>query len=309
MPDVIFAAGASSSPRALYDAIDHTTGSATVIFVSPTLIRLSEVGAGGIVFLYEISGTGITTGLVAGVPVLTGGTIDGLTMTQGGALQMTVTGLGLTAVALQTAIGLDASGADIAAIENLFLPLGWTYSGNANADVLLRTDASSDGVPLNLSGNDNFDTGGGNDRIFLGDGNDSAHGGTGNDKLDGWNGTDKLFGDSGNDSLSGGGQNDQLFGGSGFDTLLGGAGRDKLNGGTGDDWLTGNGGNDTFVFVPGDGGDQIADFDLVNDRIDLAPGTFSFTDFGGTALLHYGVADSVLLLGVAFIDAGLVTVI
>lgn len=285
------------------------TGATTIALATPTLVSLTQVGAGGVVYQYDVSGVGITFGLLGGNPVLTGGTLTGMTVTQAGALQMTVTGLGLPAVVLQAAMTQERTGVDITAVETLFLNLAWTYHGNANADILLSTDISSDGVPLNLAGNDSFATGGGNDRIFLGDGNDTAHGGTGSDRLDGSNGADKLFGDSGNDSLSGGAQNDQLNGGSGVDTLLGGSGRDKLTGGTGDDWLTGNSGGDTFVFVPGDGGDQITDFDLVNDRIDLAPGAFSFTDFGGTALLHYGGADSVLLMGVAFIDAGLVTII
>ena len=314
MPDVTFAAGASSSPRALVAAIENTTGSATITFVSPTLIRLTQVGPGGVNFLYEVSGVGITVGLAGGNPVLTGGIIDGLTVTQAGALQMTVTGLGLTALALQNAITLDNSGADIAAVENLFLPLGWTYHGNANADILLSTDLSSDGVPLNLSGHDSFATGGGNDRIYLGDGDDSAHGGTGNDKLDGAAGFDNLFGDGGNDSLVGGGQNDKLSGGSGIDTLVGGAGRDRLDGGTGDDLMRGDGGSDTFVFAIGDGVDAIADFNLLTDRIDLAaaviPSVF-FVAVGATDVaLHYGIGgDMVLLQGVSFAQAGLVTII
>ena len=314
MPDVTFAAGVSSSPRALVTAIDNITGSASITFVSPTLIRLTQVGPGGINYLYDVSGVGITVGLVGGNPVLTGGLIDGLTVTQAGALQMTVTGLGLTAVALQTAITLDNSGANIAAVENLFLPLGWTYHGNANADILLVTDLSADGVPLNLAGNDNFDAGGGNDRIYLGDGDDTALGGTGNDRLDGAAGFDQLFGDAGNDRLMGGGQNDQLSGGSGADSLMGGAGRDRLNGGTGADLLTGNGGRDSFVFVLGDGTDIISDFSLGVDQIDLANNlipTVSFAAAGATdVVLFYGNAgDSILLQGVSLAQSGLISII
>jgi len=311
MPDVTFAAGASSSPRALVTAIDNLTGAATIVFVSPTLIRLTQVGPGGINYLYEVSGAGITTGLMGGNPVLTGGFIDGLTVTQAGALQMTVTGLGLTAVALQAAISQDNSGFDTAAVENLFLPLGWSYHGNANRDILLSTDVSSDGVPLNLSGNDTFDGGGGNDNIFLGDGDDLAHGATGNDRLDGWTGFDKLFGDGGDDRLLGGGQNDQLYGGANNDSLQGGAGRDKLIGGTGTDLLTGNGGGDTFIFAVGDGVDTITDFNLAVDRIDLAAGiAVTFVAAGGDTLLQYGPGgDGILLQGIAIANAGMITII
>lgn len=313
LPDVTFAAGASSSPRALFTVIDAMTGGATVVAATPTLVRLTQVGPGGILFQYDVTGAGFTFGLVGGSPVITGGTIAGLTVTQAGALQMTVTGLGLGAVAFQTALTQENSGANTAAIENLFLPLGWSYHGNANADVLLATDVSLDGVALNLTGNDSFDGGGGNDNLFLGDGDDLAHGATGNDSLNGGDGLDKLFGDSGNDQLNGGNQNDRLSGGSGTDILLGGAGKDAIDGGTGSDLMTGNSGPDRFIFSVGDGIDTITDFNLSNDKIDLQPGVvFSFAAVGvNDSVLIYGPGgvDSILLLGVSFANVGLVNII
>ena len=311
MPDVTFAAGVSSSPQAIFTAIDAMTGGATVVVATPTLIRLTQVGPGGVLFSYDVTGAGFTFGLVGGSPVMTGGTIDGLTVSQAGALQMTVTGLGLGAIAFQTAMSLENSGANTAAIENLLLPLGWSYHGNANADVLLSTAVSLDGVPLNLSGNDSFDGGGGNDNLFLGDGDDLAHGATGNDRINGGVGRDRLFGDSGNDWLLGGTQNDQLFGGSGTDILIGGAGRDAINGGTGSDQLTGNAGPDRFVFAVGDGSDMITDFTLGVDKIDLAPGVaFSFFAAGANTALLYGPGgDAILLVGVDIANAGLITII
>ena len=312
MPDVTFAAGASSSPRALFAVIDAMTGGATIVVATPNLVRLTQVGPGGVLFQYDVTGAGFTFGLAGGSPVMTGGIIAGLTVAQAGALQMTVTGLGLSAVAFQAALIQENTGANTAAIENLFLPLGWSYHGNANADVLLSTDVSLDGVALNLTGNDSFDGGGGNDDLFLGNGDDLAHGATGNDSLNGGDGLDKLFGDGGTDRLNGGNQNDKLYGGSGTDILLGGNGRDLIDGGTNSDQLSGNGGPDRFVFAVGDGSDMITDFALGIDSINLAPGVaFSFIAGGANdAVLLYGPgADMILLIGVNILNVGLVDVI
>jgi Ca2+-binding RTX toxin-like protein len=304
MPVVTFAPGATSSPRALFTVIESMTGSATVAAATPTLVRLTQVGPGGVLFVYDVIGTGFTFGLVGGNPVITGGVINGLTVTQGGSLQMTVTGLGLSAVAFQSAMALDNSGANTAAVENLFLPLGWDYTGNANADVLLNTDVSSDGVPLNLSGNDTVDGAGGNDNLFMGDGDDLAKGGTGNDRLEGGLGADNLSGDGGNDRLYGGSDNDTLIGGTGSDTLVGGAGRDKIDGGLFADRLTGNAGRDTFVFIAANSaaGDSITDFQTGIDRIDLAAGSFMGFVVGATGVTVVTTVGSVLLEGLTAID-------
>lgn len=64
----------------------------------------------------------------------------------------------------------------------------------------------------------------------------------------------------GNDSLDGGAGNDTIFGNDGDDTLVGGADDDSLTGGDGDD---------TFVYAPGDGDDEITDFNTGNSGSDV----------------------------------------
>ena len=67
-----------------------------------------------------------------------------------------------------------------------------------------------------------------------------------------------------------------MWGNDGNDTLNGDDGNDILNGGLRNDWLSGGAGNDTFVFAPGFGSDQIADFTAgtgVGDRMRLLVGT------------------------------------
>jgi hypothetical protein len=65
--------------------------------------------------------------------------------------------------------------------------------------------------------------------------------------------------------------NDILFGQGGNDLLIGGDGDDILIGGLGNDTLTGSAGSDTFVWSAGETGtDQITDFNITQDRIDLS---------------------------------------
>lgn len=96
----------------------------------------------------------------------------------------------------------------------------------------------------------------------------------GNDILDGRDGGDTLRGGLGDDRLRGGPGQDTLWGSDGDDALIGGMGQDALKGGEGNDILRGNKGNDTlkggngadrFVFVKGDEGDTVIDFE---DNID-----------------------------------------
>lgn len=69
----------------------------------------------------------------------------------------------------------------------------------------------------------------------------------------------QVTGGPGNDMLAGSNLGDRLQGGDGADTLSGGDGDDRLEGGNGSDWLRGGLGNDTYVFVPGQGDDQVAE--------------------------------------------------
>ncbi|MEZ5840900.1 MAG: calcium-binding protein [Hyphomicrobiales bacterium] len=98
------------------------------------------------------------------------------------------------------------------------------------------------------------------------------------DRLSGDNRANLLIGGDGGDELIGNGGRDSLRGDAGNDTLDGGMGDDRLFGGTGDDRLRGGSGADIFMF--GDphtdagemwGRDEIIDFEVGADRIDMSP--------------------------------------
>jgi hypothetical protein len=108
------------------------------------------------------------------------------------------------------------------------------------------------------------------DVLFGSDGNEVIVGGGANDLLFGLNGDDILRGGGGDDALEGLGGDDQLFGKSGRDVLDGGAGNDVLSGGKGDDFLRGGKGSDIFKFTARDGRDNIGDFDVNFDLLDLS---------------------------------------
>ncbi len=110
-------------------------------------------------------------------------------------------------------------------------------------------------------------------------GNDTLSGQALGDTISGLAGSDDLRGGDGNDSLDGGDGNDALRGQVGNDTLLGGAGNefldggdgdDFLNGGNGDDFIVGGAGKDTFFFGASSGQDQISDFFVADDKIQVA---------------------------------------
>ncbi|MBB3019961.1 Ca2+-binding RTX toxin-like protein [Microvirga lupini] len=88
-------------------------------------------------------------------------------------------------------------------------------------------------------------------------------------------------------TIRGGARNDILNGAGGNDVLIGGQGADRLIGGLGNDQLTGGFGKDTFVFNQQAGDlnkDTITDFNVADDRIDLARSMFTafgVSDVGG----------------------------
>ncbi len=307
MPSVTFTSFPSTAPGFFFDAFDKLA-TATITGWGPSII-FSASGTTA----YGIRGSGFTFALVDGLRLMTGGTLTSIEVFSGGSTAMTLTGLNIAATTLQSAMTSDATGTDNAAIEALFLPLGWTYTGKAGRDQVLASDLSQDGTPFNLAGNDSVATGDGNDDFFFGSGNDTGFGGNGSDRLDGGRGKDSLSGDNGNDTLLGGSSADALFGGTGRDSLDGGTESDRLTGGSGDDVLTGGdgGGIDTFVFALRDGADQITDFNLAVDRINLAPGTtHSFTSSGANAILHYGTTgDQILLIGIDISQTAAITII
>ena len=81
----------------------------------------------------------------------------------------------------------------------------------------------------------------------------------------------RLTGGLGDDIIWAGAGDDQLDGGDGDDVLFGGAGADTLAGGLG---------IDTFQFTASSGSDQITDFDLLDDRIQLFAVENSSTAWG-----------------------------
>jgi Ca2+-binding RTX toxin-like protein len=81
-----------------------------------------------------------------------------------------------------------------------------------------------------------------------------------------------------NNTLTGNSGNNVLNGSTGNDTMAGGAGNDILDGGDRSDSLNGGAGQDVFRFtsVPGaSNADRIANFDVVDDRIQLENAVFS----------------------------------
>jgi Ca2+-binding RTX toxin-like protein len=119
------------------------------------------------------------------------------------------------------------------------------------------------------TGVENLSAAGGTDGLIL-TGNDAAN------KIVGSGGADTIDGGIGNDILTGGLGIDTHTGGAGNDKLLGGEAGDFLTGGQGADILTGGNGNDMFIYeslsdstVAPAGRDQIADFLIGSDRIDL----------------------------------------
>ncbi|MGF6488335.1 M10 family metallopeptidase C-terminal domain-containing protein [Pseudomonas frederiksbergensis] len=109
-------------------------------------------------------------------------------------------------------------------------------------------------------------------------------------------------GTAGNDTLLGSAASEIFYGGAGNDTINGGAGGDILVGGAGIDKLTGGTGADTFRFAAQSDSyrnattsfdDTITDFDVTQDKIDLAG--LGFTGLGdgrgGTLQVSYSASS------------------
>lgn len=117
-----------------------------------------------------------------------------------------------------------------------------------------------------------------------------------------------------NDTLTGTAANEQLVGGAGNDTLNGGAGNDILIGGAGADKLTGGDGADVFRFTSKtdsyrtsttSASDQILDFDVTADKIDVS--ALGYTGLGnglnGTLQLSYNASNNRTYLKDNTVDA------
>ncbi|CUH82620.1 calcium-binding protein [Tropicibacter naphthalenivorans] len=216
-----------------------------------------------------------------------------------------------------------------------------TLSAGRGEDLL--DGGAGDDVLMGLGGNDTLNGGSGNDTIKggreddlinAGAGDDSVvgqrnrdtiDGGTGNDTIKGGGGGDALFGDSGhdflkggtkadlieggadNDTLAGNRHDDTLDGGAGADLLNGGGDNDSLIGGSGDDTIKGGDGADVFVFASGHDRDQIEDFEIGIDTLQLDSGLTGGQSAAQIAagaqviadglLLDFGGGDEILLAG------------
>lgn len=190
--------------------------------------------------------------------------------------------------------GVDAFSAQGAAIIN---------TGSIIGRIDNALDLSNfDDVVINngyLQGGNGVSLGGGND---LFDGRNGTQVGF----VDGGSGNDTIYGGAGADSLFGNLGVDMLFGGGGGDTINGGTDGDLIVGGTGGDVLTGGSGGDLFVFLAGDNGDNILDWNAggARDGIDLravfdAGGYSGFTAIqdGVLAIFQNGAASDIYAYG------------
>lgn len=236
-----------------------------------------------------------------GIP--TGGTLHSLDYSVGGALNLSLNGLRVSAADLYAAAAAGDTGAILdqlfsehdnmhgTALDDLLDGRGGhdNIFGSAGADTLIGGD-----------GNDHLFGGGagggvdGADQIFGGDGGDYIQGNAGADSIDGGTGSDRIKGGADDDDILGGDGNDSLNGNRGADSIDGGAGNDELRGGQGDDSLSG-----------GDGDDRLSG-DLGADSVTGGAGVDYFA-FSGSASLPAG--DQVDLItdfedGVDHIDIG-----
>ena len=151
------------------------------------------------------------------------------------------------------------------------------------------------------AGNDSIVGSSGDDLLAGNDGNDWMSGGSAWDVLFGNNGNDTLYGNFGSDVLSGGAGEDVLYGGTGDDTLRGldgedylqgNQGVDRLDGGAGDDVLRGGTLADTFIYGLGYDEDEIEDFRLGEDQLNLSLELLDGLSDANEVLAQFGATTS-----------------
>ena len=117
-------------------------------------------------------------------------------------------------------------------------------------------------------------------------------------------GADFYIGTDGNDNVA-------LLGGD--DTFDGGAGNDTVDGGTGNDTLTGGADNDVFYIGTAEGADEITDFTIGEDKIDLtsqdihginAIEDLAMTDTPEGVVIDFLGQDQLTLAGVTAAELG-----
>ena len=142
---------------------------------------------------------------------------------------------------------------------------------------------------------------GGDDEISGGSQDDTILGGSGEDSISGENGDDFISGGIDDDILNGGYGNDIINGGKGNDTLNGGYGNDIISGGKGNDLITGGGGDDTFTISKGI--NQVNDFTILSDNIDLGGnGKYRIIDDPGGVMIMVSPNRKLFLNGVNYGD-------
>ncbi len=309
MPTLVVSSGITNVIGTFSDGLDAAFLDGTVTAASATQVSITTA-----------SGTVVVDGMnfaPDGFGGFTGTMTDALfTYTSGETI--TLSNLNLDLGALTTAYALEDAGVDLGAVEAILFPLDWTVISNDNADFLPEGATSSDGIPINLSGNNRFELNGGEDYFFAGDGDDTVFGGTddddlfgglGNDVIRGGKQRDEIFGNEGKDNLFGGKGKDYISGDEGNDRLRGDIGNDTLEGGASRDKMTGGDGIDQFWFnVDGNtrtGADTITDFNAAEDSLrffNANPADVVVSEAGGDVIVtHEG--GSILLEGVTDVSA------
>ncbi len=154
--------------------------------------------------------------------------------------------------------------------------------GTGGADSVTLTGRQLDAI---LTGAASIDLGNGNDTLLLA---------SPSRELEALGATDAaisgvesitLLAAAGNIDLSGQSEGFVLNGSAFAERLTGGAGADMIVGNNGADRLTGGGGADAFVYItPGEGLDQILDFTVGEDQIEIVAGGFGGGLVGGDPL-------------------------
>lgn len=177
-------------------------------------------------------------------------------------------------------------------IQNLLVPIRWTYVGNSFDDVFIG--GSFGDLLIGFDGDDTFQGLGGDDMIF---------GGAGNDTLNGEDDNDTIFGGRDDDTIRGGPGSDRLFGGLGSDDIFGDEGADQISGGLGNDTIEGGGQGDTILGELGDdeifgqdGGDRL-DGGLGHDRVEGGDGTDVVAGGMGNDVVEGGDANDFIIGG------------
>ena len=173
--------------------------------------------------------------------------------------------------------------------DNFDMVVSGTYYGGLGNDTVFGS-AAADSIYGNVD-NDYLWADSGNDIVFGGQGYDTVAGGMGDDVVYGNMAEDEVWGDNGNDTL---------YGGLGNDTLLGIYGDDRLIGNRGDDVLFGHAGYDTFVFNAVSGHDQIWEYSVAEDMIEIQGGlTYSIESYDtNSSLIRFGTDSYVIVLGI-----------